>query len=261
VKEKLVTGERHLLSVLEMRRKLGTWRAWLDNTAVSPPISLPGSHGRFDPQAIGESWNGGTRVCNRYGYRFASIQVARTPGGQWGPAKAGLVWRDRNNRALKTSYNSFIARSTLAHHAGSNVPDVPPLLPGLASRLTRTALTVECTRLAGPTHVRAPTHLLLSKTVCERLLGYAVAQPWVPAATRRLGFALAATALGFLRGVAATANVPQSQVDCRAVGWFYRAMRVLGATRGEALSLRHNLLLHRTELQRPLAFRRGCRFS
>ena len=87
IKDNLSSSEKHLLSVLEVKGKNGTWRVWLDNKAVTPDISLPKSHGRFVPQALGETWNGGTTKCNHYAYRFQKIQVAKAPGGSWSVAE------------------------------------------------------------------------------------------------------------------------------------------------------------------------------
>jgi hypothetical protein len=61
VKATLRSGERHLVGVLEVSKQSGGWRVWFDGRAVSPVLSLPGSHGKLVPQAIGETRNGSHR--------------------------------------------------------------------------------------------------------------------------------------------------------------------------------------------------------
>jgi hypothetical protein len=258
IKTAVDTRETHLLTVLEMKGKLGAWRVWLDNVPVSPAVTLPRSHDRFVPQAIAETWNAGTRQCNDYRYSFTQIQIARAPGGAWGSGKPGYLWRDPNNQLVRLGKHGFEARSTTAYTAAARTE--PLLLGPLASRLAGRKLTAECVKQRVPVHERPSTHLLLSNAVCEWLIGYAVAQPRVPAADSRPGFLIAATALGFLRGVARAARTRQARIDCRAVGWLYGALRTLGATRSQALSLRRVLLQRRTRLQPKLSLHPGCRF-
>ena len=258
IKAAVTARETHLLTVLEMKAKPNLWRVWLDNAPVSPPIKLPGSHNRFVPQAIAETWNAGTRQCNDYKYSFTHIQIARSPGGSWGSGKPGYVWRDRNNQLVRLGKNAFEARSTTAHSAAA--PAEPLLLGPLASRLAGRKLTARCVRQRVPVRERPPAHLLLSKAVCEWLIGYAVAQPRAPAANTGPGFAVAATLLGFLRGVARAARTEQARLDCRAVSWFSGALHALGATRSKALSMRRVLLDRRAGLRPKLSFHPGCRF-
>jgi hypothetical protein len=258
IKAALSPGETHALTVVEVKAKRNTWQVLLDGRPVSPEITLPGSHGRFAPQVLAETWNAGTRQCNHYSYTFRDIRMALAPGGSWSLPKAGYVWRNRNNKAVKLARDAFVARSAQAHTAAAR--DVPPLLGPLASRLAGKRLTAECVRQSVPVRERPIRHLLLSKTVCELLLGYAVAQPHVPPADTRPGFSVAATALGFLRGVARAARVQAAAVDCRAVGWFSRTLHVLGGTARQALALRDVLLRHRGRLQPRLSFQPGCRF-
>jgi len=258
IKDNLSSSEKHLLSVLEVQGKNNSWKVWLDDKAVTPVITLPKSHNRFVPQAVGETWNGGTTKCNHYGYRFQKIQVSKAPGGSWVAPKAGYVWKDSQNSAKKTSSDSFETRSSTAYNA---VPShEPPLLGSLASRLAGRPLTAECVAQRAAVREDPPQHLLLSDTVCERLLGYAVAQPYGPSARDRPGFAVAVTVLAFLRGVARAANAQADGVDCRAIGFLYRAARVLGATHPEALAFRQALLRNRARLEPRLALDPGCRF-
>ena len=258
IKDRLSSSEKHLVSVLEVKGKNGSWKVWLDDKAVTQAISLPKSHGRFVPQAIAETWNAGTTKCNHYAYRFDKIQIAKAPGGSWGAPKGGYVWKDAQNIAKKTSKNSFDARSTAALAATPSRQ--PPLLGALASRLAGRTLTAVCVAQRVPVREHPPGRLLLSNTVCRRLLGYALAQPHGPSADSRAGFALAVTMFGFLRGVANAARARADRVDCRAFNLAYRAARVLGATRTQALGFRQALLQNRARLSPALSFHRGCRF-
>src|SRR5262249_57777092 len=90
----------------------GVWQVWMDNKPISPAISLPGSHSRFAPQAIGESWNDGATTCNSYDYGFASVQVANAPGGAWTFAHLfGHAYDDKSNQTIKQSPTSFETKS------------------------------------------------------------------------------------------------------------------------------------------------------
>ena len=85
----------HRLAVLEMSRRPGIWRVWLDGRPVTDPIALPGSHRRWEPLATAESWNGGVATCNGFGFRFERVGVARSLGGSWQTFVPGYTFRDR----------------------------------------------------------------------------------------------------------------------------------------------------------------------
>jgi hypothetical protein len=112
VKDRIPLGESHLLTVLEVRGRPGSWRAWVDATPVTPVIALAESHGRFAPLALGETWNAGSDECNGYGYRFTRLRTAKDLGGSWGRSAPGHVWHDRQNQFLRLSPDSFVARTT-----------------------------------------------------------------------------------------------------------------------------------------------------
>src|SRR5688572_26919000 len=76
-------GETHDVAVLEVAGRPGTWRVWVDGEARTAAIELPGSSGRWRPIATAETWDGGRRVCNRFDFSFARLQVAGRPGGSW----------------------------------------------------------------------------------------------------------------------------------------------------------------------------------
>jgi hypothetical protein len=91
----VAVGESHRLAVLEMNRRPGVWRVWLDGKPVTDPIVLPGSHKRWEPLATAESWNGGVATCNDFRFRFERVGVAQSLGGSWRPFVPGYTFRDR----------------------------------------------------------------------------------------------------------------------------------------------------------------------
>jgi hypothetical protein len=95
LRENVQVGESHRLAVLEMNRRPGVWRIWLDGQPVTNPIVLPGSHKRWEPIVTAESWNGGVATCNTFGFRFEQVGVARAPGGSWRMFQPGYTFRDR----------------------------------------------------------------------------------------------------------------------------------------------------------------------
>ena len=56
-------GQKSRVAVLEMSKRPNWWRVWLNGKAVSRPIHLPGSSGRFRPIATAETWDGGVAVA------------------------------------------------------------------------------------------------------------------------------------------------------------------------------------------------------
>jgi hypothetical protein len=244
--------EHHLVSVLETRGKAGTWRVWVDDEPASQAFALVGSHGRLVPQAIGEDWRG-SRRCNHFEYSFTRIQVAAAPGGAWAAPRRGYTYRSVGYRATKTGPASFVARSLAA--AGTAEP---PLLGAIARKLSGRQLTAGCARQSAASRESPSGRLLLAEILCETLVGYAVAEPWVPKARSAPGFAVAKNGLFFLRGVARSGHVTAANVDCRAVGWFYRVFRRLGATPAQALALRAELLRRRGSIVPKLVLSRSC---
>lgn len=90
------------VAVLEVVGRPGWWRVWLDGRAVTPPISLPGSHGSWAPTATAESWDGGRRVCNRFAFGFAGVSVATSPGGSWRPLAHATVLASPGHRVVRS---------------------------------------------------------------------------------------------------------------------------------------------------------------
>jgi len=113
---RVAPGSAHRFAVLEMAKRNGWWRVWLDGRAASPPIYLPGSDGTWFAQAIGENWNGGTGTCNGYAYRFSNVSRALVKGGVWRPMKTGYVFHDAGYRVVSLSR---VPRSFLVTNAGA----------------------------------------------------------------------------------------------------------------------------------------------
>ena len=78
-------GHSRNLAVLEMGRKPGFWRVWVDGTPRTNPVRLRGSSGRWAPIATAESWNGGEAACNKFAYRFERVSISYGGGGSWKP--------------------------------------------------------------------------------------------------------------------------------------------------------------------------------
>ena len=85
IAEGVAIGESHKIAVLEMSRRPGWWRVWVDGNAMTEPIRLRGSSGRWAPIATAESWNAGTPACNAFGFRFERVSVSYGGGGSWRP--------------------------------------------------------------------------------------------------------------------------------------------------------------------------------
>lgn len=100
--------QRHRVAVLEIGKRPGWWRVWLNGKPASRPIHLPGSSGRFQPIATAETWDGGSRVCNRFAYRFDGLGVAAARGGSWQRFVRAYRFEDRGYR-VTASASSFVA--------------------------------------------------------------------------------------------------------------------------------------------------------
>jgi hypothetical protein len=93
--QNVLVGDRHRLAVLEMNRRPGVWRVWLDGKPVTDPVVFAGSHRLWKPIATAESWNGGVETCNGFGFRFDRVGVAQSLGGSWRPFQPGYTFEDR----------------------------------------------------------------------------------------------------------------------------------------------------------------------
>jgi hypothetical protein len=102
----VAVGERHRFAVLELKRRPNWWRVWLDDRPVTAPLHLRGSHDRWMPQVLGESWAGtASGVCNTYAYAFSGVSLLTSPSGRV-PALA-----DPNYEIVRRSGASFVATS------------------------------------------------------------------------------------------------------------------------------------------------------
>ena len=108
----LPMGKPARIAVLEMHKRPNVWRIWVNGTAASRPIYLPGSHGRWSPIATAESWDGGTAgSCNGFLYRFHRVSIARVPGGGWQQLAGGYQISSSTTRLARSSRTggSFLA--------------------------------------------------------------------------------------------------------------------------------------------------------
>ena len=98
----LPIGRPARLAVLELAGRPDWWRVWVDGAPASPPIHLPGSHGRWAPIATAESWDGGTAgVCNGFLYRFGDVSIAGAPGGDWHPLRGAYPIAGKSSRVRR----------------------------------------------------------------------------------------------------------------------------------------------------------------
>jgi hypothetical protein len=108
----VAVGESHGVAVLEMYGRHSWWQVWVDGRAVTDPIYLPGSHGSWEPQALGESWNAGSRACNEYAYRFDKLYYANHAGGSWRKFRKGVRYDDPGYIPTRERGNRFLAAAT-----------------------------------------------------------------------------------------------------------------------------------------------------
>lgn len=117
LRESVEPGRKYRIAVLEMSRRTGWWRVWLDGEPVTSPLRLRGSSGRWAPIATAESWNGGSSACNAFGFRFERVSVSYGGGGSWRPFVSAHRFLDDGNelRALAAApAQSGVYRRTLA---------------------------------------------------------------------------------------------------------------------------------------------------
>jgi hypothetical protein len=98
-------GESHSIVVYERAAQRDSWAVTVDGGRVSQPVTLPGSHGLFQPVATAENWDGGIAGgCNQYGYSFSSLAVRSEYKGAWQAFDLSRVLRDPAYRlALRPS--------------------------------------------------------------------------------------------------------------------------------------------------------------
>ncbi len=117
-------GERHRFLVLEVQRRPGWWRVWLDGSPVTAAVFLPGSHARWTAEVSGESWSGSTTgACNLYSYAFRDVSLASSENRLWGPVRRFDLFQDANYRLVRNSLSSFVAAD--AASAARTLPSSP----------------------------------------------------------------------------------------------------------------------------------------
>jgi hypothetical protein len=94
LEEGVAIGRSHKIAVLEMSGRPGWWRVSVDGRAVTDPVALRGSSGRWAPIATAESWNAGSPACNTFGFRFERVSVSYGGGGSWRPFVSGHRFLD-----------------------------------------------------------------------------------------------------------------------------------------------------------------------
>jgi hypothetical protein len=94
--EHVPIGESRRVAVLELRRRPGYWRIWIDGRSATAPIFLPGSSGRWAPIATAESLSQGSPACNDFAFRFERVSVRRRRGGAWTTFEPGHRFLDRH---------------------------------------------------------------------------------------------------------------------------------------------------------------------
>jgi hypothetical protein len=91
-------GQSHHVAVLEMSRRPGWWRIWVNGEPATPPVRIRGSSERWAPIASAESGNGGEVACNRFSFRFERVSVSYGGGGSWRPFVGGYRFLDGGYR-------------------------------------------------------------------------------------------------------------------------------------------------------------------
>ena len=94
VEQGVPVGRNHRIAVLEMAGRRGWWRVWMDGRAVTEPVRLRQSSGRWAPIATAESWNGGEASCNAFSFRFERVSVSYGGGCSWRPFVSAHRFRD-----------------------------------------------------------------------------------------------------------------------------------------------------------------------
>jgi hypothetical protein len=102
-------GERFNVAVLEMGKRPNHWRVWVNGEAVSEPVHLPGSSGRWRPIATAESWAGTGSACNSFSYRFEGVRVSAAAGGKWRSFVEGHRFLDSGYRLVDRGSSTFVA--------------------------------------------------------------------------------------------------------------------------------------------------------
>jgi hypothetical protein len=101
-------GERHRFTVSQLAYRPGWWQASVDGAAVTKPVYLPGSNGRWRAQVLGESWNDNSRACNVYSYAFTGVSLATAPSLDWGQLNSYAAFQDAGYTLSWRSRSDFV---------------------------------------------------------------------------------------------------------------------------------------------------------
>ena len=105
-------GESHRFGVLELARRAGWWRVFVDGSPASAPVYLPGSHGKWKAQALGESWSGNSSgSCNQFSFAFNRVSILDAVRPLWTPPRLFHLFQDGDYRFVKSARASFVAAS------------------------------------------------------------------------------------------------------------------------------------------------------
>ena len=95
----------HRFTVVELIARPNWWMVRVDGKRSTVPIHLRGSHHRWTPQVLGESWAGAVSgVCNSYSYSFTGVSLLGSSGRL-------SAFADANYAVLRRSSSSFVATS------------------------------------------------------------------------------------------------------------------------------------------------------
>jgi hypothetical protein len=122
VESSVPQGALRRVAVLEMNKRPGMWRVWVDGKPVSEPLDLPGSSKRWQPIATAEAWDGGAGGCNRFAFRFEQVEVAAGAGGSWKRFVTGFRFQDSGYRISPVDSKPAAsgAQSRRAQSSGGN---------------------------------------------------------------------------------------------------------------------------------------------
>jgi hypothetical protein len=118
-------GERHQIAVLELARRPGWWRVWIDGSPVSAALNLRGRGGRT-AMATAETWRGNTGTCTPFQYRFAHISVL-TPDRSWRGLKRSRRVVDSGFELVRPAPHTFL--SSAKKKKPEPLPSPPPTPP------------------------------------------------------------------------------------------------------------------------------------
>lgn len=141
-------GKTHTFVVYERAGHRNSWSVLIDGKTASPPVGLPASHGRFQPVATAENWDGGVAgTCNSYDFNFSNLAV-RT---QWAGAWRLMVTRYRGG--------STTVRTARLERRADGVQRIAwTSTPELTSSHARSAVSAgKPRRRARPRHARSPS--------------------------------------------------------------------------------------------------------